>query len=102
DVRVAGDRIVAVGPGLDRRAGEDVVEAIGRAVIPPLHDHHVHLRAMAAAHGSLDVGPAATADGGAFDARLRGAAADLPPGAWVRAVGSHEAVAGPPARHRLT
>jgi predicted amidohydrolase YtcJ len=101
DVRVAGDRIAAVGPGLDRRSGEDVVEAVGRAVIPALHDHHVHLRAMAAAHGSLDVGPAATADGGALDARLRGAAADLPPGAWVRAVGYHEAVAGPLDRHRL-
>ncbi len=101
DVRVAGDRIAEVGPDLPRHRGETVLDAGGGAVIPALHDHHVHLRALAAARASVDVGPAATPDPAAFDARLREAAAALPAGGWVRAVGYHEAVAGDLDRARL-
>jgi predicted amidohydrolase YtcJ len=102
DVRLAGGRVAEVRPELVRRAGEPVLDAGGGALIPALHDHHVHLRALAAARASVDVSPAATPDGGAFDARLRAAASAAgPAGGWVRAVGYHEAVAGPLDRHRL-
>ena len=52
DIR-AGERIVEVGE-LVPNAGEDVFDAAGGTVIPGLHDHHVHLRAAAAAF-SLEI-----------------------------------------------
>ena len=100
-VRVAGEVVAEVGPGLRPAAAEPVVDAGGGAVIPALHDHHVHLRALAAARASVDVGPATTPGPAALDTRLRAAAAALPAGAWLRAVGYHEAVAGELDRHRL-
>jgi predicted amidohydrolase YtcJ len=102
DVRIAGGAVADVGVGLPRRRGEEVIDAEGGAVIPGLHDHHVHLRAMAAAAASVPVGPLDTPDAAAFAARLRAAAAPGgDDGGWVRAVGYHESVAGPLDRHRL-
>ena len=49
DVRVAGGRVVALGAGLAGRPGEVVIEAAGGALLPGLHDHHLHLLAWAAA-----------------------------------------------------
>ena len=89
DVRIAGVRILDVGPGLDRRGEDDVVDAGGGAIVPGLHDHHVHLRAMAAAAASVPVG------------QLQEAAVNTPPGQWLRAVGYHESIAGPLDRWRL-
>lgn len=93
DVRLRDGRITEVGPDLRPEADEDVVDAAGNAVIPALHDHHVHLRAMAAARSSVTV-----------DHRGLAAAfhdAPGPPGSWVRAVGYHESIAGDLDRHRL-
>ena len=61
-----------------------MVDAAGGALLPGLHDHHVHLMAMAAARDSVDVGTAGLA-------ALRTAPGDD----WVRAVGYHESIAGP-------
>ncbi len=47
DIRV-DERIVEVGD-LAPQKGEQVLDAAGQAVIPGLHDHHVHLRSAAAA-----------------------------------------------------
>lgn len=101
DVRLVDGLIVGIGRGLVRHPGEEVVDAAGGAVIPALHDHHVHLKALAAAHHSLPVGPDDIADGDAFNAQLRRAAAALPPDRWLRAIGYHESVAGPLDRWRL-
>src|SRR6185436_18011267 len=79
-------------------AGADVViDAAGGALLPGLHDHHVHLLAMAAARASIDVGPPAVTSPTGFDDALRTAAGD----GWVRAVGYHESIAGPLDRRRL-
>ncbi|HVX23465.1 MAG TPA: amidohydrolase family protein [Acidimicrobiales bacterium] len=103
DLRLDGGRIVEVAPGLARRPGEPVLDAAGRPVLPGLHDHHLHLRALAAAAGSVTAGPPAITDRAALAEALRGAAARLSGGAaarlsggggWVRAVGYHESVAG--------
>jgi predicted amidohydrolase YtcJ len=94
DVRLAAGVIAECGPGLRPAPGEEVIEADGGALLPGLHDHHVHLRALAAAAASVSAGPPQTRTGGELAARLRTAAADLPPGAWLRAVGYHESVAG--------
>jgi predicted amidohydrolase YtcJ len=91
DIRVE-ERIVDVG-ALKPKKGEQVFDAAGGTVIPGLHDHHVHLRSAAAALTSARVGPAEVR--GRDD--LARALADAPVGSdgWIRAVGYHEAVAGP-------
>jgi predicted amidohydrolase YtcJ len=97
DVRTVGGRIAEVGPALARHPGEEVVDARGGAVIPALWDHHLHLRALAAARSSVAVGPPEVVDpAGLAGALRRASAASGPgPGAWVRGVGYHDSVAGP-------
>jgi predicted amidohydrolase YtcJ len=92
DIRVE-DRIVAVEPSLAPLRGEPVYDARGGTVIPGLHDHHVHLRSAAAALTSVRVGPGEV-HSRADLARVL-AAADVGSDGWLRAVGYHEAVAGP-------
>jgi predicted amidohydrolase YtcJ len=99
DVRLSGDRIVEIAEGLAPRRDEDVFDARGCAVLPGLHDHHIHLRAAAATSRSIDVREMRSAQ--AFDAALRAASAERPPGAWLRVVGYHESLAGPLDRSRL-
>ena len=78
-----------------RLAGEEEIDADGCALLPGLHDHHVHLRALAAAQASVQVGPEQVRSAAELAARLREADAAAPPGAWLRCVGYHESVAGP-------
>ena len=104
DVRIEGDRIVALDPSAEHRSsgpGDDVFEAHGGALFPGLHDHHLHLLALAAAARSIRVGPSDVAGAAGFAAALRAADAALVPGRWIRAVGYHESVAGPLDRHGL-
>jgi predicted amidohydrolase YtcJ len=105
DVRIEGDRIVEVAGssgGRDRSAamdGHDVFDAGGGALIPGLHDHHIHVLALAAAADSVAVGPSDVAGADGFARALTTADAALEPGRWIRAVGYHESVAGPLDRH---
>jgi predicted amidohydrolase YtcJ len=97
DVRCAAGVITHIGSA---PSGADVViDADGGALLPGLHDHHIHLLALAASRRSVTLGPPAVADPASFDAAVRGAR----PGAdgWVRGVGFHESVAGPLDRDRL-
>ncbi|HYB35351.1 MAG TPA: amidohydrolase family protein [Mycobacterium sp.] len=91
DVRV-GERVLDVAATLTAQPGEDVLDAGLGTVLPGLHDHHLHLRAAAAALDSLSVGPRAvrTKD------QLAQVLTNTPPGSdgWIRAVGYHESVAG--------
>ena len=70
------------------------VDGRGGALIPGLHDHHIHLLATAAAMTSVDVGPPAVRDAASLAGALREADRSHPGGAWIRAVGYHESVAG--------
>jgi predicted amidohydrolase YtcJ len=81
-------------PGRGRRP---LVEIDGRggALLPGLHDHHLHLLAMAAALRSVSCGPPEVTSRSDLERCLRGAAAQVPPGAWVRFVGHDETVVGP-------
>jgi predicted amidohydrolase YtcJ len=99
DVRVAGGRISSVGPSISPRSGDELIEARGGALIPGLHDHHIHLRAWAAARESVFVGPSAVAGVSGLAAALRQAPAGSD--GWIRAVGYHESVAGSLDRHML-
>ncbi|MDX3113582.1 MULTISPECIES: amidohydrolase family protein [Streptomyces] len=87
DVRAEGGRIAAIGR---RLAGDAQVEGRGAALLPGLHDHHVHLTALAAEAASVRVGPAEVRGRDQLADSLRAGA----PGEWVRAVGYHESVAG--------
>lgn len=55
-VRIAAGRIVEMGP-LPALPGEDVIEAGGGALLPGLHDHHIHLCALAVRDASVSCGP---------------------------------------------
>jgi predicted amidohydrolase YtcJ len=99
-VRVENGLVVAVGagPGDNPRPGaaEDIVDARGGMLLPGLHDHHLHLLALAALASSVPAGPPAVRTAAEFAATLRTGAprAAARPGGWVRAVGYHESVAG--------
>ena len=94
DVLLDGDRIASIGADL-RPGGEvAVVEGGGGALLPGLHDHHIHLLATAAARSSVAVGPSDVHDADGLAAALRRADGALGPDAWIRAVGYHERVAG--------
>jgi len=99
DVRVGAESVQEIGAGLPRAAGEPVLDAAGGAIIPGLHDHHVHLRAAVAARQSVDL--SAAADAAAFDLLVTAAARAVPCGRWLRATGWDEHRAGPLDRARL-
>lgn len=101
DVLVRGDTIVAVGPGLRPTGDAEVVDGSGGALIPGLHDHHIHLLATAAARSSLQLGPADVRGTEGLATALARRDSALPEGSWLRAVGYHESVAGPLDRERL-
>ena len=98
DIRVESD-VVEVAAGLTAKSGEVEYDAAGGTVIPGLHDHHLHLRAAAAALHSVRVGPDEI-HGKRDLARVVNAATPDSDG-WIRAVGYHDAAAGPLDRHVL-
>ncbi|MFI6338962.1 amidohydrolase family protein [Streptomyces sp. NPDC050535] len=87
DVRVEDGRIAEIG---ERLPGRAELDGRGGALLPGLHDHHVHLPASAAEAASVRVGPGDVRGVDGFAAALRRGT----PGRWVRAVGYHESVAG--------
>ncbi|HEX6237180.1 MAG TPA: amidohydrolase family protein [Acidimicrobiales bacterium] len=103
DVRVAGGAIAEIAPNLRPSPGASVIDGRGGALIPGLHDHHIHLLATAAAARSTVVGLPLVHDAPGLARALRAADADpeRPAGAWIRAVGYHESVAGDLDRHAL-
>ncbi|MGA5534863.1 amidohydrolase family protein [Mycolicibacterium nivoides] len=98
DIRV-GDTIEAVAESLPAEPGEQVLDAAFGTVIPGLHDHHLHVYSAAAEGDSVRVGPAEVADENALARALSSAV--VGGDGWVRAVGYHEAVAGPLDRDAL-
>jgi predicted amidohydrolase YtcJ len=92
DVRIAGDRIVEIDARLSAAAGEAVIDAAGGALLPGLHDHHIHLFALAAADRSVDCGPPTVQ----FVDQLAHALAShrVADDEWLRGIRYHESVAG--------
>jgi predicted amidohydrolase YtcJ len=89
DVRVRDGVVVEIGPALVHD-GEELLAAAGGALIPGLHDHHLHLFALAADMQSVRCGPDNLRGAGALSAALRDAARHGP----VRGTGYFESVAG--------
>lgn len=88
DVRVDGGTITAIG-SLPPAPGEAVIDADGGLLIPGLHDHHIHLAALAVSRASIFCGPPQVMDEAALVRALA-----RPGTGWLRAVGYHESVAG--------
>ena len=73
---------------------DEVIDAEGGALLPGLHDHHIHLLSLAESLRSVAVGPQDIADAEELQQKLRGAKGDYKGEGWIRAVGYHESVAG--------
>lgn len=99
DVRIAAGVIEAMGsfvPG----AGDWSVNARGGALLPGLHDHHLHLFSLAASLSSIDCAGHGTLTAQAFAALLRSRATPAT-SRWLRVVSYHESIAGDLDRHWL-
>lgn len=88
DIRVLDGRISAIGM-LQPMAAEDLVDAAGGALLPGLHDHHIHLAALAAKQSSISCGPPDVGDEAALAIALQ-----QPGDGWLRGIGYHESVGG--------
>ncbi len=116
DVRIDGGRIASFGPspsgeglgwGMSPNAAPAekappptpplkergfVIDAMGGALLPGLHDHHIHLAGLAARAASVWCGPPDVENAEELAARL---ATHLGEG-WLRGIGYHESVMGLP------
>lgn len=90
DVGIREGRISAVAPCLAADPDMTIIEAQGHALLPGLHDHHIHLNATAAALQSVRCGPPDVMTAEALVAALYGASGD----GWLRGIGYHDSVAG--------
>ncbi|PBC47557.1 amidohydrolase family protein [Rhodococcus sp. ACPA1] len=89
DVMIRHGGVVAIGTGLDA-GGAEVIEGLGGALLPGLHDHHLHLHATAADASSVKCGPPHVRTPGDLARALDAAPGD----GWIRGVGYVETVAG--------
>jgi predicted amidohydrolase YtcJ len=100
DVRVVSDTIAEIADNLAPREGERCLDAKGGALLPGLHDHHIHLYSAAAAQRSIACGPPAVSNEQELAAALLRGQEDSREG-WLRGIGYHESVAGSLDRARL-
>ena len=97
DVRIEGGRIAEIGPAL--AAAGPSIDGRGGALLPGLVDHHIHLLGLAAQAASIVLDRAPDAAG--FADAIRAGAGGRPAGAWLRATGYHERMAGEIGREAL-
>ena len=95
DLRIRDGVIADIG-NLPARPGERIIEANGGALLPGLHDHHIHLAAAAAAMDSVRCGPPQVHDAAGLAAALCRDGQG-----WLRGIGYHECVAGMPCREQI-
>ena len=90
DVRLQDGRIAEIG---ERLTGPgDELDGRGGALLPGLIDHHIHLLATAAQAQSVRL--EGLGDAAGFAQAIQAALAPRPAGAWLRATGYHERIAG--------
>lgn len=104
-VLVSAGAVAAVGPREVVRGHAPATAAVvpggGNALVPGLHDHHIHLFALARRRTSVWCGPPDVASPGDLADRLRLASDDVPGDGWLRAIGWDDTVAGWPDRRTL-
>lgn len=101
DVLVDGGHIVAMSTRVAAPRACSLIDAGGGALLPGLHDHHIHLLATAARASSIHLGPPAVRTPADLDALVRAAHRDTAEGAWLRGVDHDDDVGGPVDRDRL-
>jgi len=106
DVRTEGGLITEIEARLERMPGEEMIDAHGGALLPGLHDHHIHLFSLAASLESIPCGPPETRDRDALQRAIAKADAKANKAAgrsadWLRGTGYFESVAGPLEREVL-
>jgi len=97
-LRISGGLIAEIDrqPDMSRMPGEGtiadgpIIDGGGAALLPGLHDHHIHLNASAAAMQSVQCGPANITNA----AELIAALSNASKGDWIRGIGYHPSVAG--------
>lgn len=100
-VHIERGRIVSVGTTAfcSRPTGTDVLDGGGGALLPGLHDHHIHLFSLAARDHSVLCGPPSIRDRSALAVTLAAAMGhlerDASPSTWLRGYGYDESVTGP-------
>lgn len=95
DLRTDGAMIASIGR-LAPLPGETVLDARGGALLPGLHDHHIHLAGLAVRSASVWCGPPDVTTPEQLEACLRRTGSD-----WLRAIGYHESVLGLPGAREL-
>jgi len=85
DVRLVDGIISQIG----QLSGPSDLNGQGGALLPGLHDHHIHLNATAAAMASVKCGPPDVLGTNSLLQKLHAASAD-----FIRGVGYHQSVAG--------
>jgi predicted amidohydrolase YtcJ len=90
DLRISADRITAIGD-LSPETDEAVIDATGGALLPGLHDHHIHLAGLAVRAMSVLCGPPEVNTPEELAAQLQ-----RPGDGWIRGIGYHESVMGLP------
>jgi predicted amidohydrolase YtcJ len=96
DLRVERGIITAIGE-LSAQPGEAVIDAGAAALLPGLHDHHIHLAATAVRGQSIVCGPPEVRNGADLAKRL----AVAPGTGWLRGILYHETVGGLPSAREL-
>ncbi len=97
DVLIEAGKIAAIAPAGSINRDCPYLLAGGGALLPGLHDHHVHLAGLAAKAASVWCGPPDITGEGALVLALM-----APPGTgWLRGVGYHESVMGLPGAREL-
>ena len=92
DVRLDRGRIACIVPATADQAPEnDSLDARGGALLPGLHDHHIHLAGLVARKASVPCGPPLVTDAEGLAERL-----GRPGSGWLRGIGYHESIMGLP------
>ena len=93
DLRIEKGQIATIG-NLAPKPGEQVINALGGALLPGLHDHHMHLMSYAASLQSVSCGPPDVCTESQLVANLRDHADTREASGWIRGFRYHESVAG--------
>lgn len=88
DVRITDGFISEIG-SLTPHMNEQIIDAQGGALLPGLHDHHIHLAATAVARASIQCGPPHITNEYELAKALQ-----LSGTGWLRGISYHESVAG--------
>lgn len=89
-VRIRDGMISDIATNLAPQPEERFIDGEGCALLPGLHDHHIHLNASAAALNSVHCGPPQVGTAEQLIEALQNAPGTL----WIRGIGYHHSVAG--------